>query len=264
MGKIFDLDSPIMRVMNRIADLLILNMITLICCLPVITIGAALTAMHSVLLKMVRNKDSYIFRSYFQSFKQNFKQATALWLIFLAAFLFIGYDLYLIMYSGMQFPRIVVWLLLIVAAAMIMISIYAFALEARFVNKVRTTFNNAVILMIAAFPRSLGMLAITLLPVVLLYFSGTILQLFPLLVMFGISVPGYVCALLYNPVFKKLEPPEEDNITPDDQWTVEEVPEENGAAEEVSAGAAENVPAQAPEAPGEGAPDGGTEQKETI
>ena len=264
MGKIFDLDSPIMRVMNRIADLLILNMITLICCLPVITIGAALTAMHSVLLTMVRNKDSYIFRSYFQSFKQNFRQATALWLIFLAAFLFIGYDLYLIMYSGMQFPKIVVWLLLIVAAALIMISIYAFALEARFVNTVRTTFNNAVILMIAAFPRSLGMLAITLLPVVLLYFSGTIMQLFPLLVMFGISVPGYVCALLYSPVFKKLEPPEEDNITPDDQWTVEEVPEENGAAEEVSAGAAENAPAQAPEAPGEGAPDGGTEQKETI
>ncbi|MBP3216862.1 MAG: YesL family protein [Lachnospiraceae bacterium] len=252
MGKIFDLDSPIMRVMNRIADLLILNMITLICCIPIITIGAALTAMHSVLLKMVRNKDSYIVRSYFQSFKRNFKQATILWLIFMAVFLFIAYDLYLILYSGMQFPRIVVWLLLFVAAALIIIMVYTFALEARFVNTVRGTFNNAVILMIAAFPRSLGILALTVLPLVLLYFSGTILQLFPILIMFGISAPAYGCAALYSPVFLKLEPKEEEEITPDDQWTVEEVPEEaQQSAEQESAGTVSEESAAASETPEE-------------
>ena len=55
MSKIFDLDSPFMRVLNRVADLMILNLVTLICCLPVVTIGASLTAMHYVLLKMVNS-----------------------------------------------------------------------------------------------------------------------------------------------------------------------------------------------------------------
>lgn len=83
MGRIFDMDSPVMRFLGRLADLMILNLVTLLCCLPVVTIGASLTAMHYVLLKMVRNEESYIVRSFFKSFKENFKQATVIWLIIL-------------------------------------------------------------------------------------------------------------------------------------------------------------------------------------
>ena len=46
MGRIFDMDSPVMRFLGRLADLMILNLVTLLCCLPVVTIGASLTAMH--------------------------------------------------------------------------------------------------------------------------------------------------------------------------------------------------------------------------
>ena len=68
MGRIFDMDSPVMRFLGRLADLMILNLVTLLCCLPVVTIGASLTAMHYVLLKMVRNEESYIVRSFFKSY----------------------------------------------------------------------------------------------------------------------------------------------------------------------------------------------------
>ena len=54
MGKIFNEDSSIVRVMSRFADLLLLNVLTLLGCLGVFSIGASLTAMHYVLLKMVR------------------------------------------------------------------------------------------------------------------------------------------------------------------------------------------------------------------
>lgn len=64
MGRFFNIDSPIMHFLGRVADLMILNLVTLICCLPVVTIGASLTAMHYVLLKMVRNRESYIVRSF--------------------------------------------------------------------------------------------------------------------------------------------------------------------------------------------------------
>ena len=78
--KIFDLDSPLMNVLNKMADLMWLNILTLICCIPVITAGAALTSMHYVALKIVRNEESYITRSFFKSFKTNFRQATLIWL----------------------------------------------------------------------------------------------------------------------------------------------------------------------------------------
>ena len=51
MGKLFNIDSPVMRFLGKVADLMILNLVTLLCCIPVVTIGASLTAMHYVLLK---------------------------------------------------------------------------------------------------------------------------------------------------------------------------------------------------------------------
>ena len=81
MGRIFSLDSPLFSFLNKVADLILLNILTMICCLPIITIGASMTALHYVVLKMVRDEESYIVRSYFKSFRQNFKQATIIWLI---------------------------------------------------------------------------------------------------------------------------------------------------------------------------------------
>ena len=66
--KIFDLDSPLMNVLNKMADLMWLNILTLICCIPIITAGAAFTSMHYVALKIVRNEESYITRAFFKSF----------------------------------------------------------------------------------------------------------------------------------------------------------------------------------------------------
>ena len=67
--RIFNADSPLMEGLSKITDLVILNLVVLVCCLPVITAGAALTGMHYVLLKMVRNEEGYIVRSYFKSFR---------------------------------------------------------------------------------------------------------------------------------------------------------------------------------------------------
>ena len=79
--------------MGRVADLIMLNVVFLICCLPIVTIGASLTALHYVTLKMARNEESYIIRSFFKSFKQNFKQATVINLIMLAVAAILYMDL---------------------------------------------------------------------------------------------------------------------------------------------------------------------------
>ena len=85
MDRIFNMDNKFFVFMGRVADLMILNILCIICCIPIITIGASVTAMYYVTLKMARNEESYIVRSFFKSFKENFKQATVIWLVALVA-----------------------------------------------------------------------------------------------------------------------------------------------------------------------------------
>ena len=164
--RIFNAESPLMEGLSRVFDLMILNLIVLVCCLPVFTAGAALTAMHYVLIKMVRDEDGYLIRSYLRSFKENFVQATGMWLYVYAIYL------------------------------------YAFPLLARFRNTVFGTLRNAATIAAAVLPRTIAMIAATLaLPVLARLFP----LMLPVMLLFGIAGPGFICALLYNPVFKKLE-----------------------------------------------------------
>ena len=76
-------DNPIMNAIGRIADFIILNVLWVICSIPIITIGASTTALYTVMLKIVKNEEGYIARDFFKAFRENFKQSTAIWLVFL-------------------------------------------------------------------------------------------------------------------------------------------------------------------------------------
>lgn len=206
MGRIFDMDSPVMRFLGRVADLMILNLVTLLCCLPVVTIGASLTAMHYVLLKMVRNEDSYIVRSFFKSFKENFKQATVIWLIILLFLVVFGADLMIINYSGMNFPSALKIILFALAMIGYMVICYVFPVLCRFENTVLKTIKNALFMAILSFPKTVAMMVLYVSPVILIYFFTMAV---PLVILFGISAPAYLSAMLYSGTFKKFEPEEE-------------------------------------------------------
>ena len=133
--KLFNPESRFMEALSTISDLMILNLVTLVCCLPVITIGAALTGMHYVLLKMVRREEGYIVRSYFKSFKENFLQATIIWILFL---LFLGIfflDIYLTGGGGsstLQLPFVVRALLIAGGGYAFLMYLHVFPLLSRF------------------------------------------------------------------------------------------------------------------------------------
>ena len=74
MRGIFSYDNPVMRFIGKFWDVLILNILWLICSIPVFTIGAATTAVYYVTLKLARDDDGYTIRSFFRSFRQNFRQ----------------------------------------------------------------------------------------------------------------------------------------------------------------------------------------------
>ena len=79
-------DSRFSRALNRLTELVLLNFVFILTCIPIFTIGAAITALYSITLKMARNEEGYIIQGFFKDFKNNFKQATAFWLIELILF----------------------------------------------------------------------------------------------------------------------------------------------------------------------------------
>ena len=160
--RIFQADSPLMEGLSKITDLVILNLAVLVCCLPVITAGAAITGMHYVLLKMVRDEEGYILRSYFKSFKENFLQATGMWLIFLVAAIAFRLDLRLTgsgAEASLQLPAVFRCLLIAAGVYVFAIYLYAFPLLARFQNTVFGTLRNAAVFAVAWLPRTIGMAA---------------------------------------------------------------------------------------------------------
>ena len=96
MGRFFNLDSPVMVALTKMADLIIVNLLAFFCCLPIITVGASMTALHYVVLKVVRDEECYIVKSFFKSFKENFKQATVIWLIEVLLIIIFAADFWII------------------------------------------------------------------------------------------------------------------------------------------------------------------------
>ena len=216
MSKLFDMDSPVMRFLNRMADMIILNILMILCCIPIITAGAAFTAMHYVLLKIVRDEEGYLVRGFFKSFAQNFRQATLIWLLMLLIIAVYVGDWFILVYSCAVFPRVLIIGVMAIGIVILMVSMYVFPLLARFDNTIRKTINNAMLLAFANLPKTVLMAVFYALPFIIGYFSA---YSFIFIIMFGFSVPAYVAAWLYSNIFKKFEP-EQEPVTSDLDFSI--------------------------------------------
>ena len=188
-----------MQALSVAADLLALNLMVLVCLVPVVTAGAGLTAMNDLIVHLVRREESYLFRPFFRSFRENFRQSTLLWLVFLAA----GALLYFDYHAAAVYLPMLRYPIAAIAILVLAVGMYAFALLSRYENTVWGTLKNAVSLAVAFFPRTLGMVVFTLafwLLALHFYQIGV-----PVLLLFGVSLPCYVCALLLRGVFDKIE-----------------------------------------------------------
>lgn len=205
MEKLFNLDSPWMRGLSKLADLAVLNIVTLICCIPVFTIGTSLTALHYVLLKMARDEEGKILSAYVKSWKENFRQATILWLIMLAVILILAGDVLILRYTQLDFPAVLKVLMIAAVIFIYMVSCYIFPVLARYENTIKNTVKNALLMSVLSLPKTILMMVLYLIPVIICLIP----MLIPLVLFFGLSAPAYLAAKLYSGTFKRFEPEEE-------------------------------------------------------
>ena len=169
MKSIFNWDSPLIQKLALLTNLVALNILWLLCCIPVFTAGAATTALYYTVLKYLAGESDEVFHPFFRSFGGNFKQATLLWLPLLMLLVLLVFDgLFLIINGG----NAVLWIAFIASTwVFLVLHTYLFPLLARFEMKSKALFSTAISLFVLHLPASLLMAAMNLLPVVLMLFA---------------------------------------------------------------------------------------------
>lgn len=148
MSGFFNADNRLWSSVNSAVDAILLNLMWLITCIPVVTIGAATTAFYYTTHKVIRNQRSGIWKEYWSSFKGNFKQATKTWLIFLAIFVIFYFDINICveyMKTGEKIGMMAFFFYGLLAVVLIWF-MYVFAYMARFEDNIKTTMKNAAIM----------------------------------------------------------------------------------------------------------------------
>ena len=204
--KAFGYDGPIMSFLSRVADILILNVLTLIFSIPLITIGAATTAAHYTALKM-RREEGHVLSCFWKSFKENLKQSTGIWLIFAVYGLLslVSYNIATNMSGTMgTLVQGVIMATLVLSA---FLYVWVMPLQARFINPIKGTFKNAFYMAFKYFFRTMLMVILNAIPVgtLALIFLVTGMRGLGIWLIFGIGAPIYWCAMTYDKVFEKLE-----------------------------------------------------------
>ena len=221
---IFRLGTPFMNFMSRLADIVVLGIVVAICCIPVVTVGAAFSALYYVTLKMVRGKVEsnlgQIMSLYFKGFKDNFWKATALWAIIAAAASILIIDFNLLNQLEMNNEGAVWIVLIIISVLAAMIASYLLPLQAQFENPVGRTVKNAFILSIMNLPRSLYILFIKLCPLLVAFFYPEAMYI---LAIFCIAGLPYLETEIFVKVFDKYIPDEKEEDEEEDESEEEDI-----------------------------------------
>lgn len=205
MGSIFSPDGPFNTFMTLVFDIMILSILWILCCVPVITIGASTTALYTVMLKRADNEEGYVIRGFFKAFKSNFRQTLPLTLIMLLIGAVLFVDFYIV--STWQFAAGSVMYALCLVALFFFAGIFSYVwpLTATFENTRIQTLNNALRLTLGKLPWTLLLVLLNGLPVfTMLFLPGVFARILFLWILIGGGLTAYLASRILNPIFKSI------------------------------------------------------------
>ena len=202
MNSVFGENGFVYRIINKLVDLLVLNVVYILTCIPIFTIGAANTALYCVTLKMSKNEEGYIVKQYWKALKSNFKKSTIIWLFFLMIFIVLGLDFNLISGDYFEMKEI---MFAITCAVFILVMIpfsYIAPQIAVFENTVNNYLKNAVIISMTRIGYTIPIVCLNFIPFILLFLGGEWLEVGSrVMIMIGCSAIAYMNSFLFHKVF---------------------------------------------------------------
>lgn len=196
LNKIFNMENPFWTFANKLADVVILELLWILTSLPLFTAGASSSAFWHVALRLAEDTEGRVTKNYFTAFKRNFKAGTIVWLIQLAAALWIFLDAYICFKSDNMATIFLLGFFLVLGVFWLMTSMFLYPLIGRFDFSVKKIIGNSAFLSLKHFPHTLCLI---LLPAAAFaascYFqSGFLFIALP-------ALAFYLDAMLYNAIF---------------------------------------------------------------
>ncbi|MCI9188557.1 MAG: YesL family protein [Lachnospiraceae bacterium] len=232
MNSLLNPEGKVMIFFTRIAYSAYLNVLWFFCCLPIVTAGASTTALFYVTLKMAKDEEGNVTKSFFRAFRQNFKKATVIWLILLALGIVLALDGYIFYHMRFEnaFWAVGTAVFLVALAAYAIVMMYIFPLLARFENTVKAMFLNSIML---------GMrflLCTVAMAVIYFVMAFVIINVFTPIIIFGEGLCALLCSHLLSNIMlmceEKAQKPEGDDMSADEEIPdAEKIPETQDAFE---------------------------------
>jgi len=201
---LFNYDSPVMQFLTRLADFMLLNILWIVCSLPIVTLGVSTSAYYYCMLKIVRDTDAGIVRMFFHSFKDNLKQGTILTVILIVVATFLGVDFWACSRLDGQVFTVIRLLLCAICGVLVVTAVYIFPVLAQFDNTIKNTVKNAFFMGVSNIVTTIVLIVITAIPIVFaLLMPYYFLLSLPIWLFGGVSVVVYVKTRFFVKVFDK-------------------------------------------------------------
>lgn len=206
MDNLFSLDNKFFEILGKIADIVILNVLCIISCLPIITIGSSITATYSVTMKMIKDEETYIVKDFIKRFKENFKASTIIWSIMLIIGAVLAFDFYISkLILNESISNVLQLVFTMITIIYIFTLSYVFPIQSKFENTIRNTMINSIFISIQNLPCTIIIVVLNLSPLLLISlfinYWGQIIFFYTVI---GFGIITYVNSIFFEKIFNKL------------------------------------------------------------
>lgn len=205
MDNLFKYDNKFFEILGKITDVVILNLLFIISCLPIITIGTSITASYSVAMRMVKDQETYITREFIKRFKENFKTSTIVWSIMLIIGGVLGFDFYMSkLVLNESISKVLQLVFTVISIIYIFTLTYVFPIISKFENTIKNTMINSTLMSIQNLPYTVIMVILNLSPILLMsLFSSYWGQIIFFYIVIGFGVITYINSIFFEKIFNK-------------------------------------------------------------
>ncbi len=204
-------DNVVHICMNIIGDIVLANLLFILCSIPIITIGPSLTALYHCMLRTVKGNNNGTVKTFFRAFKDNFIQSLLIWILFLFVLLILLLNIRFLSHTGNSMSKLFLYFSLAFAVLLTIEFLYVFPVISAFSGSIKNHMKNALLFAVMHFPSTLLIVVISLLP---MYMTYQDLELMPLYAacwfFFGFGLTAYINSKLLYRMFKPYLGEEED------------------------------------------------------
>ena len=209
MKNIFGIDSKFMQLLSKLWDLMMLNLLYLICCIPVVTIGAAQAGLYRSVRAMKDPDSDYTWtQAFFKGFKDGFGRITFVWCVMLALIVAVGMNAYTVVFYEKltQGAGASVWVSIASVILLLLLQSVTSLFHSSFGCTVPQLFRNAVVILIFNFLRVIIAGALMWAPLAVFVLNiGLFIRITPLWFLGYYGVSAYFISWLFKVPFAILE-----------------------------------------------------------